>query len=133
MEWEYACLAETVTSRFFGQSDELREKDAWQVKGVSERTWPVGCLKPNDWGLFDMYAQLWEFCQEKFGGYSLGRGGKPAEDSEDTRPVRNRESRVIRGGSFTNAATYFRSVRRGNALPPFGYKHVGFRPARTLR
>src|SRR5262249_3349367 len=57
-EWECACRAGTVTSRHYGHCDDLLEKYGWYIKNAPDRTSPVGSLKPNDWGLFDMHGQL---------------------------------------------------------------------------
>src|SRR5262249_37344418 len=64
-EWEYACRVGAVTSRYYGESEELLEKYAWYVKNSAQRTWPVGILKPNDFGLFDMHGQVEVWCQDE--------------------------------------------------------------------
>ena len=50
-EMEYATRAGAVTSRYYGETEELLPKYAWYIKNSQERTWPVGSLKPNDLGL----------------------------------------------------------------------------------
>jgi formylglycine-generating enzyme required for sulfatase activity len=62
-EWEYACRAGTVTSHSFGASEELLPHYAWYaVNTEARRVRPVGELKPNDLGLFDMYGNVSEWC-----------------------------------------------------------------------
>jgi formylglycine-generating enzyme required for sulfatase activity len=62
-EWEYACRATAVTSRAFGASDELLVHYGWYSGNTGQRSsQPVGRLKPNDWGLFDMYGNVSEWC-----------------------------------------------------------------------
>src|SRR5262249_4070093 len=75
-EWEYACRAGTVSSRYFGSSDDWVAKFAWYSKNSQNRTWPVGRLKPNDFGLFDMQGNALCWCQDAFGPYELENGAK---------------------------------------------------------
>ena len=63
-EWEYSCRAGAVTGYSFGEPWELLEKYGWYVKNSPNRTQPVGSLKPNDLGLFDLHGNLWEWCQD---------------------------------------------------------------------
>jgi formylglycine-generating enzyme required for sulfatase activity len=130
-EWEYACRAGTRTSRYYGQSEELLGKHAWCVALGQGRTWPVGSLIPNDFGLFDMYGNVYEWCQEKVNSYGVGTKSKTAEDLEDTAPVSSRVSRLLRGGSFLHQHTDARSAYRYIARPDFRDHFTGFRPART--
>src|SRR5438094_7675754 len=65
-EWEYACRAGAVTSRYYGESEELLGKYAWYGSNSAGHTWPVGMLKPNDLGLFDMHGNVYTWCQERF-------------------------------------------------------------------
>jgi serine/threonine protein kinase len=68
-EWELACRAGSKTEWCCGEADEeLIGKYAWWngnsgTTGV-RRSWPVGILKPNDWGLFDMHGNESEWCQD---------------------------------------------------------------------
>src|SRR5262249_29326460 len=73
-EWEYACRAGAVTSRYYGESEELLEKYAWYGKNSAQRTWPVGILKPNDFGLFDMHGQVDVWCQDEYKDYGPMEG-----------------------------------------------------------
>src|SRR5207245_1595842 len=65
-EWEYACRAGAVTSRYYGQTEELLGKYAWFFGNSQELTWSVGSLKPNDLGLFDMHGNVYCWCQERY-------------------------------------------------------------------
>ena len=62
-EWEYACRAGATTRFSFGESDGLIGHYAWFPNTSGGRTRPVGRLKPNDLGLFDMHGNLWERTQ----------------------------------------------------------------------
>ena len=54
-------------ARYYGRAEELLGKYAWYGATTRfERTWPVGSLKPNDFGLFDMLGNAAECCQERY-------------------------------------------------------------------
>jgi serine/threonine protein kinase/formylglycine-generating enzyme required for sulfatase activity len=132
-EWEYASRAGAVTSRYYGQTDELLGKYAWHLQNASERAWPVGSLKPNDLGLFDMHGNLFIWCQDKYGTYRPCMGGKALADQADNGPVYDKESRIVRGGSFFGPAVIARSAYRYGFQPTHRDALFGFRPARTWK
>ena len=88
------CLpVKTLTSRSYGQVKELLGKYAWFNKTSIEHTWPVGSLKPNDAGLFDMQGSVYEWCQERYVSYS-GSLGSVSEDCEDNVSLMDSVSRL---------------------------------------
>lgn len=90
-EWEHACRARTMTSRYYGESTEVLDRYAW-YKEDSQITWtlPVGSMRPNDFGLFDMLGNVMEWCQERHFPYICG------EDSEDILVVTDQDDRILR-------------------------------------
>jgi formylglycine-generating enzyme required for sulfatase activity len=132
-EWEYACRAGSLTSRFYGSSGELLPQHAWYVHNAENRAWPVGQKKPNAFGLFDMYGNTWDWCQEGQAPYKAGSGGKPAEDVEDIRDVTHAIIRVLRGGGYDVHPRLLRSANRGISRPQNRFDGVGLRLARTHR
>ena len=70
-EWEYCCRAGTMTRYCFGDSatadgDQspkatLLDPWAWHTGNAAGNDPPVGALKPNAWGLYDVHGYLWEF------------------------------------------------------------------------
>src|SRR5262249_1994014 len=131
-EWEYACRARALTPWACGQSEELLGKYAWHFGNSPSRSRPVGLLKPNDLGLFDMHGNAWEWCQDRYRGYEQASAGKPVEDKEDINDVNNKEIRLLRGGSFDFRPVSVRSAYRFGSAPAHRYVNVGFRPARTF-
>src|SRR5262249_30194702 len=102
-EWEYACRAGATTSRFYGAAKDLLKHYAWHLQIAEDRAWPVGRLKPNDLGLFDMLGNVPQWCQDGFADYPQA-ATNPAEDKEDIKDILDGQNRVVRGGSFSSHA-----------------------------
>jgi len=118
-EWEFACCAGTATSRFFGETEEMLPQYAWYDVSSEGHLWPVGSLKPNPWGFFDVYGNVLEWCHEPFvesGAAEAGRGKS-----------------VVRGGAYRRSAELATSHRRESHPSDSGVSFVGFRIARTIR
>jgi formylglycine-generating enzyme required for sulfatase activity len=131
-EMEYATRAGAQTSGYFGETEELLPKYAWYNKNSKARSWPVGSLKPNDLGLFDVQGNVFTWCQESFKPYPSVKGDEAALDQEDGPVVSSAVGRALRGGSFDAQASYVRSASRINNVPNFRAFDFGFRPTRTL-
>ncbi len=131
-EWEFGCRAGATTSRCYGSSEELLGKYSRYVHNSNDRTWPVGRLKPNDFGLFDMHGNIWEWCHE---GVIELPSKLPVvfEDREEANlKVTAGQFRMVRGGSFDRNATHIRSASRLRLRTTDDYLIVGLRIARTL-
>jgi serine/threonine protein kinase/formylglycine-generating enzyme required for sulfatase activity len=132
-EWEYACRAHAMTSRHYGESEELLGKYAWYAKNSFGKSMlPVGSLKPNDFGLFDMLGNALEWTQDKASYYPFARAGRPLEDKEQALDVLSDKARVLRGGSLSLPPMHIRSARRDRSPPGGPPDNVGFRVARTI-
>ena len=130
-EWEYACRAGSVTSRYYGLSETLLRNYAWHAANGQKRTWPVASLKPNDFGLFDMHGNAYAWCDDSYRRYPADRGGV-SEDVATTKVVTSDVHRVLRGGAFSIQAGLIRSANRNDNQPANRDDDYGFRPARTL-
>jgi formylglycine-generating enzyme required for sulfatase activity len=80
-----------------------------------------------------MLGNALEWCQDSVTYYTPGVEGKPSQDREDKQDITDKRSRVLRGGSFYNQASYVRSAIRTRLVPTIRVAYVGFRPARTFR
>jgi formylglycine-generating enzyme required for sulfatase activity len=127
---EYATRAGASTARYYGETDELLGKYAWYQKNSDVRTWPVGTLKPNDFGLFDTLGNVFTWCQDKYRPYPkpIGTTDDLANQEEDV----SSDFRVMRGGSFISGPLGARSAARNYGVPSDRDNSVGFRPARTI-
>ena len=130
-EWEYACRADTCSSRYYGSSEALLPRYVWYLQNSEDRAWPVGQKRPNDLGLFDMHGNVWNWCQEGWRKYQPGKDGKPAEDEEDSRDIVDPLSRSLRGGSYFNRPSFVRCAFRNGLRPSGRGSYCGLRPART--
>ncbi len=127
-EWEFACRAGTTTARYYGTSESLLPKYAWYLAGAENRTHPVGALKPNDFGLFDMLGNAFEFCDDLY----RPDPHEIVEDSGSPSPVVDRDGRTIRGGSYNSNGHIVRSAYRNSSRPFYPSASNGFRVVRTL-
>jgi formylglycine-generating enzyme required for sulfatase activity len=130
-EMEYATRAGAFTARFFGEAEELLPKYAWYEKNSQNTTWPFGSLKPNDLGLFDVYGNIYTWCDGSFKQYPAG-SGEPAEDREGYRAVDITDKCVLRGGSYCNNESSLRSAARFCVVPSYRNNFYGLRVARTF-
>ena len=144
-EWEFAARAGSTTARFYGNTEALLKEYAWystnppKHKGDPsdprdpQRTWPVGQLKPNDLGLFDVYGNVWEWTQDRVQQYPASAIRDDVEDH--VLVVSDSDARARRGGGFPYEAAMMRSAERGTktAFPMLRRDNVGFRVARTYR
>jgi acetoin utilization deacetylase AcuC-like enzyme/formylglycine-generating enzyme required for sulfatase activity len=106
-EWEYACRAGTKTEYSFGNNAKKLGKFAWYTGNSSKKTHPVGQKRPNPWGLYDMYGNVSEWCNDWYSQdyykYSLQRDPKgPPTGTE----------RVLRGGAWNSGPDSCRSAYR---------------------
>jgi serine/threonine protein kinase/formylglycine-generating enzyme required for sulfatase activity len=132
-EWEYACRAGAVTSRYHGTATELLGKYAWYQVNSDNRAHPCGSLLPNDLGLFDMLGNVYEWCQDRNRTYRPTRKGLAGDISTIEETVIDGEFRIFRGGTFAAPADEARSSARSGESPGYqGYLN-GFRLARTLK
>lgn len=102
-EWEYACRAGTTTEYSFG--DYITPKNANYDESNIGKPVAVGNYKPNDFGLYDMHGNVWEWCEDWYGGYP----GWPVEDPKGPSVG---QYRVLRGGSFAVNSSRARSSSR---------------------
>ena len=134
-QWEYACRAGTTTPFNSGNNltsislynaimDEFGRYYGNQSDGKGDYTSghaKVGSYLANDWGLYDMHGNVYEWCLDWF---DLNN-----ETAAKTDPVGSTTGsyRMIRGGSWGDDATYCRSAYRSAYYPSGSSYYFGFR------
>ncbi len=153
-QWEYVCRAGTTTAYNDGNAAAnisganatsniwmgALGRYAWNGGLLDNGTEPardcspergtaaVGSYRPNAWGLYDMHGNVYEWCLDWYvyapvGGFDP-KGPEAGKDNK----------RQARGGRWSEAAQYGRSVYRVNpASPSPRSKNIGFRLVRTLQ
>ncbi|MDR3358276.1 MAG: formylglycine-generating enzyme family protein [Desulfovibrio sp.] len=133
-EWEYAARGGTDTMFFFKNPKTLEEAErqldayAWFRKNSGKTTHPVGQKKPNPYGLYDVYGNVWEWVQDWFDEEYYSN----SPDSDPKGPPSG-YSRVFRGGTFESKSLNCRSAERYDlTMGPFRTSNFGFRLALSL-
>ena len=86
------------------ETRELLPKYAWYQDNAGERGCPVGGLKPNDLGLFDMEGNAIQWCHDMVDIPPGSLLGGVVEDTSDETPVVNSKNRILRGAAFFTSA-----------------------------
>ena len=90
--------------------------------GGEPYTSPVGYFAPNDYGLYDMAGNLYEWCWDWYGSYT-------ASPATDPRGPISGAYRLIRGSGWDGDAFGCRAAYRNDYVPSSRYSNFGFRTA----
>jgi formylglycine-generating enzyme required for sulfatase activity len=128
-EWEYVCRGGSASAFANGEITEIGCGDpvlaaiGWHCGSGSTSALPVGELVANDWDLFDMHGNVFEWCNDRYGLY--------AGDATNPTGATTGINRVMRGGSWSSQARFCRSAARSDFAPFHSGPSIGFRPVRS--
>lgn len=138
-EWEYSA-AGGATSRYYW-GDVMENAFVWFEDNSNGKTHPVGKKLPNQYGLYDMMGNVWEWVEDWYAPTYLA-----SEKQNPKGPVTG-ENKVIRGGAFDSSAGALRisnrtwvnpSNRVYSKVSTYGgivneiYNYIGFRCAKSI-
>ncbi len=127
-EWEYAARAGTTTTWSFGESEGLLGEFAWYTDNSQNKPQPVMRKKPNAFGLFDMYGNVWQWLEDCWHfNYEGAPWNGSAWVTECSLPTR-----VMRGGSALSQPVELRSSNRSFGPESASFFYYGLRVARDV-
>lgn len=158
-QWEYACRAGTIAPFSFGEniSPDLINYDGnypyanGKKGGYRGKTVSVKALPANQWGLYQMHGNVWEWCLDEYQGnlgtesvfdpvnVSFKVGSRAAKSNLILEKISVYDNtlldnagdgivkRVLRGGSWSNIGRFCRSAMRVNSRSDYCSKLRGFR------
>lgn len=148
-EFEFAARGKRDQAPFVW-GDELRPDGKWMantwqgefpVKNTAEDGWertsPVKTFPANDFGLYDMAGNVWQWCADWYrpDAYEVGARRNPKGPDNSFDPLEEGvPKRVQRGGSFMCCDEYcvrYRCGGRGKGDPQSAASHIGFRCAKS--
>jgi formylglycine-generating enzyme required for sulfatase activity len=119
-EWEYAARGGNQSQGYkYSGSNKLSEV-AWFTDNSNNQTHTVGTKKANELDIHDMNGNVWEWCLDWYGNYSIPSQQNPTGASSGS-------NRVSRGGGWDNYANYCRVTTRSNRSPDYRGSDLGFR------
>jgi sulfatase modifying factor 1 len=139
-EWEYAARG-GLEQKLYPWGDKLRPNgehrcNIWQGTFPQQDTaddgyagtCPVTAFPPNDYGLYSVAGNAWEWCADWF-----GIEGKFEDLAIDPQGPATGGARVLKGGSFLCHKSYcnrYRVAARSSNTPDSSSSNTGFRCAR---
>lgn len=122
-QWEYAAKGGEKTNGFKYSGSNFLNEVGWY--NSNDGTKPVAQKQPNELGIYDMSGNVEEWCLDWLSDY------KTLVQKDYAGPL-NGEKKVMRGGSYYNAASVCTVEHRQNGYPNYKSPYCGFRLVRIL-
>lgn len=121
-QWEYFARAGSEEDYIWGEEGVNAVKYAWMKRNAAGLTHEYGLLLSNEWGIFDVFGNVAEWCRDD---YELGYRHV---DTKGSAFIKNSsEEKVLRGGSWRSNTKELTSQKRGHRVPDFSDETTGFR------
>jgi sulfatase modifying factor 1 len=148
-EWEYAAGNGSKHTKYSWGDNAPNRKDGGSVAdetGAEHYNWtkkstnifvgyqdnyintaPIGTFNPNDFGLYDMTGNVYEWCSDWYDSdyYKNSPSANP-------QGAKTGSYRVVRGGGWINSPRRCRVANRSHLTPTSRSNYIGFRLARSL-
>lgn len=131
-QWEYAARAGTTgdygtnyrASKDYNDDLPILGQFAWTASNSGDHAHPVGQKKPNNWGIYDMLGNVYEFVKDTY----TDNQKRLEENTIDPciMNVRRNSSGIMRGGCYYKDAQNC-SVWERREVGKYGSYHIGFR------
>jgi formylglycine-generating enzyme required for sulfatase activity len=131
-QWEYACRAgttspfhfgETITGKIANYSSDIVYREEKKAKS-RDTTIAVGSFPPNQFGLYDMHGNVWEWCMDD---WHSNYDGAPKDGSVWVETAETASRKVTRGGSWYYDPRNCRSAYRYDNARVNRFIIIGFR------
>ena len=121
-EWEFAARGGNNSKHYqYSGSNKIGDV-GWYCNNSEGETHDVATKEPNELGVYDMSGNVWEWCNDLFGGYISVSQTNPTGHLSGT-------YRVRRGGSWNDFAGRCRSSCRFSGSPDDCDDRIGLRLA----
>lgn len=119
-EWEFAARGGKNTNGYKYCGSSTVGTVAWYGSNSSSKSHPVAQKTANEVNVFDMSGNVWEWCSDWYGNYSMS-------SQTDPMGATSGPGHVIRGGAYNDAATECRVSVRSNAAASSSFTTLGLR------